>query len=189
VDVASWWRTIEVNLGGVFTLTRMVLPGMIAHGRGRIVNISSNAGVYRWPLMSSYVASKAALVKLTETVAAETRRYGVSLFSVDPGLLPLGLSDAALSRSDDDAGAAEGRVFSWIRERLASGYGADPDRAVRLIVELARGRGDRLSGRHLTVADNLDALIENIEEIERDDLHTLRLRTADRLKHEDVRAA
>src|SRR5262249_43611137 len=125
---------------------------------------------------------------LTETLAAETRPYGVSIFSVDPGLLPLGLSDAAQRRSAD-AGTAEDRVFSWIRDRLASGYGADPDRAVRLIVEVAKGRGDRLSGRHLTVADNLDTLIEHIDEIERDDLHTLRLRTAAGLEHEDVRAA
>jgi len=188
LDAASWWRAIEVNLGGSFALTRKVLPDMIAQGRGRIVTITSNAGIYRWPLMSSYVASKAALVKLTETLAAETRPHGVSIFSVDPGLLSMGLSDAALSRSAD-AGTAEGRVFSWIRDRLASGYGADPDQAVRLIVELAHGRGDRLSGRHLTVADNLDTLIEHIEEIERDDLQTLRLRTAGGLKHEDVRAA
>jgi acyl-CoA synthetase (AMP-forming)/AMP-acid ligase II/NAD(P)-dependent dehydrogenase (short-subunit alcohol dehydrogenase family) len=187
LDLTSWWRVIEVNLGGSFTLTRMVLPDMIAQGRGRIINITSNAGVYRWPLMSSYVASKAALVKLTETLATETRPYGVSIFSVDPGLLPLGLSDAALGRSAD-AGTAEGRVFSWIRDRLASGHGADPQRAVRLIVELAHGRGDRLSGRHLTVADNLDTLIEHIDEIERDDLHTLRLRSAE-LKVGDVRAA
>jgi hypothetical protein len=80
-------------------------------------------------------------------------------------------------------------VFAWIRARLASGQGADPDRAARLVLELARGRGDRLSGRHLTVADDLDALLERIEEIERDDLHTLRLRRADRAERQGVRAA
>ena len=187
-DATEWWRAIEVNLGGSFALIRMVLPEMIAAGHGRILNITSNAGVYRWPLMSAYVASKAALVKLTETLAAETKPYGVSIFSVDPGLLPIGLSDAALSRSVGPE-TAEGRVFAWIRERLASGQGADPDRAARLVVELARGRADRLSGRHLTVADDLDALLERIEEIERDDLHTLRLRRADRAERQGVRAA
>lgn len=74
LEAAAWWRAVEINLGGPFTLTRMVLPDMIARGRGRIVNITSNAGVYRWPLVSSYVASKAALVKLTETLAARPGR-------------------------------------------------------------------------------------------------------------------
>jgi NAD(P)-dependent dehydrogenase (short-subunit alcohol dehydrogenase family) len=177
VDQAQWWHTFEVNLGGAFTLTQIALCDMIAAGSGRIVNITSYAGVYRWPLMSAYAASKAALVKLTETLAAETRPHGVSVFSVDPGLLPIGLSEAAL-RSTADPETSEGRVFGWIRARLESGDGADPDQAARLILALAGGRGDRLSGRHLTVADDLAALLDRIEQIERHDMHTLRLRTA-----------
>jgi NAD(P)-dependent dehydrogenase (short-subunit alcohol dehydrogenase family) len=46
-ESAEWWRTLEVNLGGAFVLSRMLLPDMIAAGRGRIINITSNAGVYR----------------------------------------------------------------------------------------------------------------------------------------------
>jgi NAD(P)-dependent dehydrogenase (short-subunit alcohol dehydrogenase family) len=58
-EPADWWRTFEVNLGGAYVLSRMVLPDMITAGRGRIINITSNAGVYRWPLMSAYATSKA----------------------------------------------------------------------------------------------------------------------------------
>jgi NAD(P)-dependent dehydrogenase (short-subunit alcohol dehydrogenase family)/ubiquinone/menaquinone biosynthesis C-methylase UbiE len=176
-ESAEWWRTLEVNLGGAFVLSRMLLPDMIAAGRGRIINITSNAGVYRWPLVSAYVTSKAALIKLTETLAAETVKHGVSVFSVDPGLLPIGLSDAALM-STAQPDTAEGRVFGWIRGQLKAGRGADPDRAAQLILELASGRGDCLSGRHLTVADDLDALLGRSDEIQRSDLHTLRLCTA-----------
>ena len=175
-ESAEWWRTLEVNLGGAFVLSRMLLPDMIAAGRGRIINITSNAGVYRWPLVSAYVTSKAALIKLTETLAAETVKHGVSMFSVDPGLLPIGLSDAALM-STAQPDTAEGRVFGWIRGQLKAGRGADPDRAAQLILELAGGRGDCLSGRHLTVADDLDALLGRSDEIRRSDLHTLRLCT------------
>jgi acyl-CoA synthetase (AMP-forming)/AMP-acid ligase II/NAD(P)-dependent dehydrogenase (short-subunit alcohol dehydrogenase family) len=175
-DPAQWWRTLEINLGGAFALTRIALPDMIAAGDGRIINITSYAGAYRWPLMSAYAASKAALVKLTETLAAETRAHGVSVFSVDPGLLPIGLGEVALS-STADRQTPEGRVFGWIRDRLASGHGTDPERAARVILTLAGGRADRLTGRHLTVTDDIDALLDQIECIERDDLQTLRLRT------------
>jgi NAD(P)-dependent dehydrogenase (short-subunit alcohol dehydrogenase family) len=175
-QTAEWWRAIEVNLGGAFVLTQLALEHMIPAGKGRIINITSYAGVYRWPLLSAYAASKAALVKLTETLAEETRQHGVSVFSVDPGLLPIGLGEAALKPSAGRR-TPEGRVQRWIRDQLAAGRGADPEEAARLIIALASGRADRLSGRHLSVTDRLDVLLPRIDQIERDDLHTLRLRT------------
>jgi len=173
---ADWWRTVEVNLGGAFILTQLALAHMIPAGKGRIINITSYAGVYRWPLLSAYAASKAALVKLTETLAEETRPHGVSVFSVDPGLLPIGLTEAALGSSTDRRTPA-GRVYGWIHDQFAAGRGADPEEAARLILALASGRADRLSGRHLSVTENLGGLLHRIGQIERDDLHTLRLRT------------
>jgi NAD(P)-dependent dehydrogenase (short-subunit alcohol dehydrogenase family) len=175
-DPADWWRTFEINLFGAYALTRIVLPDMIAAGHGRILNITSNAGVYRWPLMSAYATSKAAVVKLTENLAAETRRHGVPVLSVDPGLLPIGLTEPVLN-STPDPDSAEARITAWTRDRIASGHGADPDQAAHLILQLARGRGDRLSGRHLTVADDLDIMLARLDQIQREDLHVLRLRT------------
>jgi acyl-CoA synthetase (AMP-forming)/AMP-acid ligase II/NAD(P)-dependent dehydrogenase (short-subunit alcohol dehydrogenase family) len=175
-DPADWWRTLEINLRGVYALTRIVLPDMIAAGHGRILNITSNAGTYRWPLVSAYATSKAAVVKLTENLAAETRRHSVSVLSVDPGLLPIGLTEPMLN-STQDPDSTEARIADWVHDRMASGHGADPDQAAHLILQLARGRGDRLTGRHLTVTDDLDSLLARIDQIHREDLHTLRLRT------------
>jgi NAD(P)-dependent dehydrogenase (short-subunit alcohol dehydrogenase family) len=175
-DPGEWWRTFQVNLGGVYVLTRIVLPDMIAAGGGRVLNITSNAGVYRWPLASAYATSKAALVKLTENLAAETRRHGVAVLSVDPGLLPIGLTEPALN-SAPAAGTPEARLADWVRDRIASGHGADPGHATDLILQLAAGRGDGLSGRHLTVGDDLGYLVAHIDQIQREDLHVLRLRT------------
>ena len=62
-QTAEWWRAIEVNLGGAFILSQLALEHMIPAGKGRIINVTSYAGVYRWPLLSAYAASKAALVE------------------------------------------------------------------------------------------------------------------------------
>jgi acyl-CoA synthetase (AMP-forming)/AMP-acid ligase II/NAD(P)-dependent dehydrogenase (short-subunit alcohol dehydrogenase family) len=175
-DPAEWWRTFQVNLGGAYALTRIVLPDMISAGGGRILNITSNAGVYRWPLASAYATSKAALVKLTENLAAETRRHGVSVLSVDPGLLPIGLTEPGLNGAPAPD-TPEARLADWVRERIASGHGADPAQAAHLVLQLAAGRGDCLSGRHLTVADDLNSLIARVDQIQREDLHVMRLRT------------
>jgi NAD(P)-dependent dehydrogenase (short-subunit alcohol dehydrogenase family) len=177
VDPQEWMHTFDVNVNGTFALTQIVLPRMVARGHGRIINITSNAAVYRWPLASAYVASKAALVKLSEVLAAETGRHGVAAFSFDPGLLPIGLSEPALASETADPGTAEGQVHAWIRERINGGHGADPAQATRMLIRLAAGDADRLSGRHLTVTDDLDAILANIDQVQRNDLHYLRLRT------------
>jgi len=175
VPPGEWWRTIEVNVGGVFACTRLVLPDMLARRRGRIVNLTSNAGVFRWPGVSAYAVAKSAVVKLTENLAAEVRREGVRVFSVHPGVQPIGLTEAALA-ADVHPESPEARVADWLRRELAEGRGAEPDRAAQLVVQLAAGHGDSLSGRHLSVHDDLDLLLERLEEIRRDDLCTLRLR-------------
>jgi acyl-CoA synthetase (AMP-forming)/AMP-acid ligase II/NAD(P)-dependent dehydrogenase (short-subunit alcohol dehydrogenase family) len=179
-DPQEWSRTFDVNVRGAFELSRIVLPQMVSRESGRIINITSNAAVHRWPLASAYAASKAALVKLSETLAAETRRYGVAVFSFDPGLLPIGLTAPIMAGGTPDPDTAEGQVASWIRDRIAGGHGADPAQAARQLLRLAAGDVDRLSGRHLTVADDLDAVLANIDQVQRDDLHYLRLRTAAR---------
>ena len=102
LDVDEWWTTMDVNLRGLVLATQLVLPDMVAAGRGRIINITSQAGVHRWPLASAYSVSKAAVVKLTENLALETRRHGIGVFSVHPGLLPIGISETIAARTPDE---------------------------------------------------------------------------------------
>src|SRR5262249_24069330 len=76
VDPREWWRDVEVNLRGPFLFCRAILPGMIARRSGRIVNLSSYVANGPASYMSSYAYSKAALLRLTDTLAAETRQHG-----------------------------------------------------------------------------------------------------------------
>jgi NAD(P)-dependent dehydrogenase (short-subunit alcohol dehydrogenase family) len=175
VDAREWWATMEVNLAGLVHCTQLVLPEMIARRRGRILNISSQAGVRRWPLVSAYSVSKAAVTKLTENLAREVDRFGISVLSVHPGLLPLGMGIAP-ERSESSAPSShEDHIWSWVDRELTEGRGAEPADAVDLIVRLAAGAADTLSGRHLSVHDDLDALLAGIDEIRRRDLHVLKV--------------
>src|SRR4029077_12977380 len=138
VDATSWWRTMEVNLGGILVCTRLVLPDMVARHHGRIINLSSQAGVHRWPLVSAYSVSKASVVKLTENVAREVSRFGINVFSVHPGLLSIGLGETGLP-DDAPTDSYIGRIRAWVLHELAAGRGGDPVCAMRLMVLLARG--------------------------------------------------
>jgi NAD(P)-dependent dehydrogenase (short-subunit alcohol dehydrogenase family) len=172
VDPGDWWTTLDVNLRGVLLCTQLVLPTMVQRRRGRIINITSQAGAHRWPLVSSYSVSKAAVTKLSENLAHETRRYGVSVFSVHPGLLPIGVSETMAAQ--EPATAYEEQIREWADNEFRHGRGADPERAVELILRLAAGDGDPLSGRHLSVHDDLDTLLARLAEVRDHDLYVLR---------------
>jgi NAD(P)-dependent dehydrogenase (short-subunit alcohol dehydrogenase family) len=176
-DPDLWWRTFEVNVRGVFLCSRAVVPKMIGRGGGRIINLASNAGVFRWPTASAYSASKAALIKLTENLAVELKGHHVHVFAFHPGIVDGGMTHAALA-SDASAGSPAYRATKWVREQYESGNTIPPERAAQSILFLASGGGDALSGRYLTVFDDLAALAASAETIRRDDLLTLRLKQA-----------
>jgi NAD(P)-dependent dehydrogenase (short-subunit alcohol dehydrogenase family) len=172
VDAEAWWTTFDVNVRGILLATQAVLPAMVAKRRGRIVNMSSQAGAHRWPLMSGYSVSKAAVTKLTENLAHETARYGVSVFSVHPGLLPIGMSTTVLGGTVTTP--YDEIVQRWTAAQLRNGGGAEPSAAVELLLRIAEGDADALSGRHLSVHDDLDTLLADVAEIRRRDLYVLR---------------
>jgi len=177
LDLDAWWTTMDVNVRGIVLCSQLVLPAMVRAGRGRIINITSQAGAHRWPLASSYSVSKAAVIKLTENLALETRRHGVGVFSVHPGLLPIGMSATVAGTTPRTR--HEARIRTWALNELAEGRGAEPGRAVDLVLRLAAGDGDSLSGRHLSVHDDLDAVLARLAEVRARDLYVMRV---DRLR-------
>jgi NAD(P)-dependent dehydrogenase (short-subunit alcohol dehydrogenase family) len=175
VDAAAWGHTFDVNLRGVFHCAQAVLPEMVARGRGRIVNVASSAGTVPWPYVSAYAISKAAVLHFTETLAKETRKQGLAVFALHPGIVRTAMVEGAL-QTDAPAEEPAGLVREWFQEQLAAGREVPAARAAEVVLRLAQGEADALSGRYLSVYDDLDALLARAEEIRRDNLYTLRLR-------------
>jgi NAD(P)-dependent dehydrogenase (short-subunit alcohol dehydrogenase family) len=173
-DPDAWRRTVEINLFGTFLWSHAVLPSMVERGRGRIVNVSSNAGAYRWPFVSDYSVAKAAIIKLTENLALETRRHGVAVFVIHPGTVNVGPTQRLLE-SEVAEGTLAARVKAWFAEQLEAGDDYPPEAAAELVKALASGHADRLSGRYISVEDDLEALIEAADEIRDRDLQVLKL--------------
>jgi NAD(P)-dependent dehydrogenase (short-subunit alcohol dehydrogenase family) len=171
-DPAEWWRVLDTNLRGTVLCTRAVLPSMIPRQQGRIINIVSSA--LPLPYLSAYVTSKTALLRLTETIAAEVRGNGISLFAVGPGTTRTAMSEHSLY-------SEEGRRWiPWFSRIFEEKLDVPIERPAQLVVDLATGRADALSGRFLTVFDDIDALLPRLEEIESENLYSLRARKLDR---------
>lgn len=86
--LSSWQRTIDVNLTGAFLCARRGLPGMRAHGWGRVVTIGSSAGKTGGAKsMAAYAASKAGVMALAKSIASEYARAGITANALAPSLI------------------------------------------------------------------------------------------------------
>jgi NAD(P)-dependent dehydrogenase (short-subunit alcohol dehydrogenase family) len=168
-DPDEWWQALEVNLRGPLYCARAVLPGMLSRGHGRIVNVSSGAGFAAWPMVSAYSVSKAALYRLSENLAAETRGHGVTVFAINPGLVRTTMSESGLS-------CGEPSIEQTFTDWFANQEDVSADVAASLVVYLASGAADVLSGRNLDVSDDVAQMVARAAEIEEHDLYVLRQR-------------
>jgi NAD(P)-dependent dehydrogenase (short-subunit alcohol dehydrogenase family) len=156
VDAEAWFECIEVIVRGAFLLCQAVAPGMIARGSGRIINVASISGTRAFPPITATSVAKTALIRFSEGLAAQLDAHGVRVFAIHPGV---------------------------VRTRLLESYGlhlpeewyVGPERAGSLCARLASGRYDRLSGRFLSIDQDLEGLLNRADEITARELHTLRI--------------
>jgi 3-oxoacyl-[acyl-carrier protein] reductase len=103
VDLAGWQRTFRINVEGTFLMCRAFVPGMVASGWGRVVNLASIAAKDGNPNQSAYSASKAAVVALTKSLGKEIATTGVLVNAIAPAAVesPMnaGTDPAILARS------------------------------------------------------------------------------------------
>jgi NAD(P)-dependent dehydrogenase (short-subunit alcohol dehydrogenase family) len=114
VTPLEWDEVFAVNLRGPFLLSRLVLPEMYQSGSGSVVNIVSIAAKAAFPLNSAYAASKAGLIGLTHTLAAEAARKSVRVNALSPGPVPE-------TRMSQDLAEKLARYFHTDREKLLAG--------------------------------------------------------------------
>lgn len=158
-DPDEWWRGVEINAKGPFLGARFFLPGMIARGAGRIINVSSGVGTRAYDYLSSYCIGKTALIRFTESAAAENAAHGVRIFSISPGMVRTDMNRLLVGHPKST------EWFPWAAETIAKGKDFPPEASTRLVMRLASGEADALSGRHISVADDLDALIARAPDV------------------------
>ncbi len=150
-DPERWWRVVETDLRGPMLTCSAVLPEMVRRGRGRIVNMGTLAASRTDPYYSAYGAAKAGLMRLTDSLDAGLAGSGVSVFDVSPGLVRTDMTAAmpvwAAVPHDD-----------WV----------PVGRVVDLVLRIAQGDADALTGRFLHATDDLDDLMAHAESMSAD---------------------
>ena len=167
--IADWWRGLEVNLLAQVVCAHRVLPDMIARRQGRIINVASGGGAYMLPNFSAYITSKTALIRFSECLAAEVREFGVSVFAMGPGTVRTAMSEHSLN-------SPEGKKWlPWFARIFDEHLDLPPERPAALVVALASGRADALSGRFIRPDDDLDRMSASLDRIEAANLYTLQV--------------
>lgn len=170
-DMAHWAVALETNLLGTAFALRKVLPGMIARREGSVINFSGGGAVNPFPRFSAYSASKAAVVRLTETVAEEVKEYGVRVNAIAPGAVNTRMLDEALAAGEQRVGK---EFFAKVLEQKAKG-GTPPERAAELAVFLASPESAGITGRLIsTVWDDWKSLAGRGTELVGSAMYTLR---------------
>jgi NAD(P)-dependent dehydrogenase (short-subunit alcohol dehydrogenase family) len=154
-DPDQWWEVVTSHIRGAQLMVRAVVPGMLARGHGRVVNLASDMSTRAHRDYSAYSVAKTGLMRLTESVAVSLGGSGVHAFDVAPGVV-----DTPMTRSME-----MWRDFTdW----------TPPERVVELLAAIAAGELDAWSGRFLHAGK--DSLATLREGLPGDTVRQLRLR-------------
>ncbi len=140
---ADWKRTLDINLTGCYFFCRRVLPHMISHGGGKIINIVSGLGQMPFPRFCAYSVSKAGLIQLTRSLSEELRIFNIQVNAVDPGLMDTTLGNDIRAMGSDVLGVG---LYNQMIEYKEQGILKDPREVADLITFLASPDSGDMTG-------------------------------------------
>ncbi len=170
IDSTQWMETVKINLYGTFLCMQAVLPTMMKNNKGKIINLSGGGAVAPLPRFSAYSASKAGVVRLTETLAEEVKGYNICINAIAPGAVNTRLLDEAL-----EAGEAAGKDFLAKSAKQKQEGGVQPEKVAELAIFLASPQSDGLTGRLISLLwDGWREIPQHLDKIMSSDIYTTR---------------
>jgi 3-oxoacyl-[acyl-carrier protein] reductase len=171
VPLAEWRRALDINLFGVLLPSRAVIPHFKQAGHGKIVVISGGGATNPLPNISAYAASKAAVVRLMETLAEELKPFHVDVNAIAPGALATRLVDEVLAAGPDRVGSA-----FFEKNKTWKETGAVPlALGASLAVYLASAESNGITGKLVSAQwDPWRDLQQHRDELAKSDIYCLR---------------
>ena len=144
-------RVLDINLRGVFLTTRAVVPSMIEQGAGRIINVSSIVGQSGFAMVLHYVASKFAVIGVTQSLAHELAPYGITANVVCPGIVETDLHSRVVEQFAGIQGTTIEEGWEWFRQRIPLHRFQTPRDLGEMVAFLASDRARNITGATFNV--------------------------------------
>ncbi len=151
-DADLWREMIEVNLTGVYLCTRAALPAMTEGGFGRIVNISSTAGLKGFAYITAYCAAKHGVIGLTRALAVETARTGVTVNAVCPGYTDTDIVAETIANIVAKTGRSEDEARAGLVAGNPQGRLIEPGEVADAVAWLCLPSSAAITGQSIAVA-------------------------------------
>ena len=170
IDWQQWIDAIQINLMGTVYPCRAVMPHFRKNGYGKIVNLSGGGATNPLPRISAYAASKAAVVRFTESLALEASA-GIDVNAVAPGALATQMMDTAITAGPEKVG----KQFYDRMVQLKAEGGTPLSKGAELCAYLASAQSDGITGKLISaVWDPWRTFGIHMQEITETDIYTLR---------------
>ena len=147
-----WNETIAVNLTGTFHCTSEVLPGMIAAGAGRIVNMASTAGLRGYKTMTAYAASKHGVIGFTRSLALEVAKQGITVNAVCPAYTDTEMAKAGIAALMENLGKTRGEAAKMLVRNIPRGTLITPEEVAAAVTWLCSPDASGVTGIAMPVA-------------------------------------
>lgn len=171
IDWTEFTRAMDININGSVLPLRAVLPHLKQQRYGKIIQLSGGGATNPLPRIIAYAASKAAIVRLAESVAVDVKDFGIDINSIAPGALNTRMMDELLAAGAD----AVGEAFYKRMASLAESGTTPLEVGAALAVYLGSAASDGITGRLISAPwDPWESLQEHRLELESSDIFTLR---------------
>ena len=140
--VADWDQTMAVNLRAPFLLARTLVPAMIAQAQGKIINVSSQAGVVGLDAHGAYAASKGGLNRLTKVMTVEWAKHNIQINSVCPTVILTPMGEQVWGQP---------AIGDPMKAKIPAGRFGKPIEVADLILYLASSASDLVCGQDLLI--------------------------------------
>ncbi|MFC7459891.1 SDR family NAD(P)-dependent oxidoreductase [Hydrogenophaga defluvii] len=152
MDLALWHQMLSVNLTGTLVCTQAVLPGMVARGWGRVVNVASTAGQVGYAYVSAYCAAKHGVVGLTKSLALEMAKKGVTVNAVCPGYTETDIVRESIERVVAKTGRSAEEARAEFVKSNPQGKLVLPEQVADAVAWLCGEGASAVTGQSISVA-------------------------------------
>jgi NAD(P)-dependent dehydrogenase (short-subunit alcohol dehydrogenase family) len=171
VDWEAWRRAVTINLDGSVLACRAVLPHFKSRRYGKIIQLSGGGATKPLPRLSAYAVSKAAVVRLVDTLAEEVRSCRIDVNAIAPGALNTRMLEEVLAAGPERVGQS----FYDSAVKQKAGGGTPLELGAALAVFLASAASDGITGKLISAQwDPWRELPAHLQDLQKTDIYTLR---------------